>query len=580
MSICKQLEKKNSASFLLGAVIGGVVFLCIFGAQTLDFTYVDWLLHSNDIEGSIDLTQHYLGWEFYRRTPWQFPLGLTEGIYWDKVSVIYTDSIPLFAFVCKLLSPVLPRDFQYFGLFGLLCYALLGGFGGLLIKKLTGSFFASAVASVLFVINPVLLNRMYLHTALSAHFLIVAAFCLWAYQKDLLPGKKIALWSLLLVCGTLINAYFTPMIFGILLASLLQEALEKKGKITLKISVAIIPVLLTVAAAFCFGAFYGDVPASAGGLEVLSFNLNGFFNPFTYLTAFGRHTQGYRDMMYSAILPGMALSTAYQNEGFSYMGLGVLVLGMIDLILLIKERKKVAAKLSRPFVISALVLCVGFTILALSPKCTLGEHVLYELHLPTLLHNMWSAFRSTARFIWVVYYFIIAAFVCLVTVAAEKPSEDDEKTPISWGACFLVAVVVLQLVDLMPGYREKYEAFHSLTPYESPLQSEEWASLGESATQIIFYPDTYYGLYLDGKTSTDFEIYALKHGLSLNNTYMSRNLCTQADERTLSHFARRSNRESFPDVIYIFFDDTDYSSLPASYHLTYQTLDGYLVGTE
>ena len=98
MSICKQLEKKNSASFLLGAVIGGVVFLCIFGARILDFTYVDWLLHSNDLEGSIDLSQHYLGWEFYRRTPWQFPLGLTEGIYWDKVSVIYTDSIPLFAF--------------------------------------------------------------------------------------------------------------------------------------------------------------------------------------------------------------------------------------------------------------------------------------------------------------------------------------------------------------------------------------------------------------------------------------------------------------------------------------------------
>lgn len=47
------------------------------------------------------------------------------------VSVLYTDSIPLFAIFFKALSPLLPETFQYFGLFGLMCYMLNGGFAGI-----------------------------------------------------------------------------------------------------------------------------------------------------------------------------------------------------------------------------------------------------------------------------------------------------------------------------------------------------------------------------------------------------------------------------------------------------------------
>ena len=559
--------------------MGALFFVWLFGIRILDVTYVDWLLHSNDIEGSIDLTQHFLGWEFFRRTHWQFPVGLTEGIYWEPVSVVYTDSIPLFAMVCKLLSFLLPEHFQYFGWFGFLCYALLGGFAALLVHRLTRRGPASMVAAVLFVANPVLLNRMFLHTALSAHFLIVAAFCLWAFQRDLSVSKKAGLWSLLIVCGTLINAYFTPMLFGILAVSLLQEVLEKQKPAALLWTFGS-PLVLTSVAAFVTGFFYGDVPKTAGGLRVLSFNINGFFNPFTYLTAFGRHTQGYRDMMYSAFLPGQALSTAYQNEGFSYLGLGVLVLGLLTLVLLVLQRRRLHEILHRPFVISAGVLVVVFTFLALSPTATWGSHILYELKLPAPVENLWSAFRSTARFIWVVYYFVLASVPVLWTKLTEmKPKNRGRISGIA-ATAVLPLLVVVQLADLSPGYREKREAFHSLTPYESPLQAKAWEELGESVDAIIFYPDTEYGLYLDGKTSTDFEIYALNYDLRLNNTYMSRNLCAQADQKTMAHFKKRQEGESFRNILYVFFDDTDVTKLPSSYHLKYRVLDGYTVGTE
>ncbi len=66
-----------------------------------------------------DPSQHYLGWEFYRRSDWFFPLGLTDQLAYPlKTSVIYTDSIPLFAVFFKLFRHILPAQFQYFGIWG------------------------------------------------------------------------------------------------------------------------------------------------------------------------------------------------------------------------------------------------------------------------------------------------------------------------------------------------------------------------------------------------------------------------------------------------------------------------------
>ena len=103
--------------FSCSGLFGALFFIFIFGTAILDFRYTDWLMNYND------LTQHYLGWEFFRISSWSFPLGLLENIVYPyRISVIYTDSIPLFAMFFRLLSPLLPSGFQYFGLFGIICY--------------------------------------------------------------------------------------------------------------------------------------------------------------------------------------------------------------------------------------------------------------------------------------------------------------------------------------------------------------------------------------------------------------------------------------------------------------------------
>ena len=118
---CKSTKNDKTYIALLGAVIGFAVFLVIYGLAPLNPTNENFVL-TGYLEK--DIAQHYAGWKLFRNSDWQFPLGVGQNIeYPYGSSVSYTDSIPLFAIFFKLISPVLPQTFQYFGLFVCLCYS-------------------------------------------------------------------------------------------------------------------------------------------------------------------------------------------------------------------------------------------------------------------------------------------------------------------------------------------------------------------------------------------------------------------------------------------------------------------------
>ena len=106
-------ERKNC---VIAASLGGIAFLLIYGIKILNPQYTDWLLMGGDP------SQHYLGWEFYRRSDWFFPLGLTDQLAYPlKTSVIYTDSIPLFAVFFKLFCLHSFNILEYGGCCALYC---------------------------------------------------------------------------------------------------------------------------------------------------------------------------------------------------------------------------------------------------------------------------------------------------------------------------------------------------------------------------------------------------------------------------------------------------------------------------
>ena len=90
----------KNMTVLIAGTIGAFVFITIYGTKILNPCYTDWLMSGGD------LSQHYLGWKMYRNGDWTFPIGLTDQLaYPYYTSVIFTDSIPIFAVFFKLLSP-------------------------------------------------------------------------------------------------------------------------------------------------------------------------------------------------------------------------------------------------------------------------------------------------------------------------------------------------------------------------------------------------------------------------------------------------------------------------------------------
>lgn len=580
MKLLSYLKKSTLFfTFILGCFVGALVFLSIYGISIINVTNDTWLLDSSKTEQLWDLTQHYLGWIFYRKSEWHFPLGLMDGLYSTPISITYTDSIPLFAFICKLLSPILPEIFQYFGIFGLLCYTFMGGFGALITRKFTDSAWINACSSFIFAMSPSLLKRMFYHTALSAHFLILVAFCLWLYRDSHFKKHStyITLWSILSILATLINPYLTPMILGILFCSLLQEWIAN-GKLLSLLPRILVPCISVLISGYVIGIFHGNVSPSSEGLESLSFNLLQFFNPTNYLLSIDNMSYNWSDLNMSLFLPSLPSVSPWQEEGYSYLGLGMILLGFVIIIctlILLQKKKLIIPYKNRNFlsIFLSVTLCgIVFLFLALSPKATIGTTTLYNIQYPDIIFDILSIFRSTGRFIWPVYYGCITGILilCIHLFATKKK------------ALYLLflCTTIIQTIDLIPGLQYKRNAYtQDFSPEISNFYSDAWKELGTNATQIMFYPSTHYLLYCNPELSCRFEEYALDYGLSLNITYMSRDLSDIADEKTYEHFGLRAQGESFPDIIYVFgnaFDKPD----PELVGLNYYIIDGYVIGTE
>lgn len=118
--------------YLLIAVLAIIIFISMYGIHVINPLYTDWLLSGGD------LSQHYLGWRAYRNSSWSFPIGMVDVLaYPMKTSVIFTDSIPIMAVLFKIISPLLPDNFQYFGIWGVLCIILQMAFSARILKHST-----------------------------------------------------------------------------------------------------------------------------------------------------------------------------------------------------------------------------------------------------------------------------------------------------------------------------------------------------------------------------------------------------------------------------------------------------------
>jgi len=392
-------KKENIKSFtpyyflIAGIII--IIFGLIYGFKILNPTYTAWIFSGNG-----DIMQHYVGWESFRVGNWKFPIGLTNVTsYPTNISVIYTDSIPIIAIFFKLISFMLPKTFQYLGLYGLLCFTLQGILSAHIIKRFTDSKLNIIVVSILFTIIPSMIYRMYYHTALASQWLLLLSLETLFLYNEFKEGKKVYyIWAIISFLVSSIHIYYLLMCGIILMGYILLDILNTKK---IKKSVILLGIYLLVAliSIWILGGFTNLTANDNYGFGLFSYNLNGLIN-----------SQGWSVFVKElSIIPE-------QYEGFSYLGLGVIILIIISMILtiiwFIKDKEDL--KQHKNLIISLIFISAISIFIALSPKAYIGEYLLYDLKLPNFINEIWGIFRSTGRMIWPVIHILMLLSVIII----------------------------------------------------------------------------------------------------------------------------------------------------------------------
>ena len=192
----KKFSIKNNIFFL---IISFFLSVSLLGTDYFDPRNSSWLVNG-------DLSTYQIGWDFFRSDVWRFPLfsNPNYGIYLQS-SIVFSDSIPLFAFFFKLLNYFLPNNFQYFSLWILLCFYLQGLISYLILFKITRSANYSLIGSFFFLFSTILIHRSAINLSLFGHWIILLFFYL-----ELISDKKKFLFQVLtILLSIFIHFYFT-----------------------------------------------------------------------------------------------------------------------------------------------------------------------------------------------------------------------------------------------------------------------------------------------------------------------------------------------------------------------------------
>lgn len=476
----------NVLAFAIGAACGLMFFARTLGFALADPAAIGWLLNA-------DWAQHYSGWAMFRHAPWSWPPGLLPEVWYPVgTSIVYTDSLPLLAFLFKPFAAWLPEPFQYIGIWLLLNCVLQGGFGALLIARVSRAPAAILAGAALFVFAPIFINRIG-HDTLTAHWLLLAA--LWLYFRAARPQRLAgdALpWWLITAIATLVHPYLAAMTLAIQAGHWWKRA-GIEHAYSRRQAMAAFAVSLAIAACMWWlsGAAIIENSDGAGGIPYgpYSFNLLGFFNP----------------MYFSRLLPTLP-SLPGQYEGFAWFGAGMLALGLLVAADALRKRRIAVAFADwKPLAVISLVLLV----FAASSVLAIGSWVVVDLPIKSPLLGV---FRSSGRFIWVAYYSLMLLIVCSVL---------QRLRPLL-AAGVLATTLVVQMVDFSVAH-ERYAVLRAganVAVPEAQLDDPRWQVLAEGRSHLTLLPPIACGR--QAGSYLPFQLFAASHGMTLNSGYLAR----------------------------------------------------------
>ena len=513
---------KENRTFVaaLPLVVGILAFFLVAGPRVLSPTNIAWLARG-------DSAQHYLGWLFFRNSAWSFPVGLNPS-YGLEIgnAIVYSDSLPLLALPFKLVAPVLPEPFQYFGIWILACFALQAWFGWKLVGLISESVAIRLLGVGFLVLSPPMIWRMHEkigHHSLVGHFLVLAALYLTLRPKS---QARVLAWGSLLVIAALVHAYLLAMVALLWITDVAGRSLS--GELSLRNTVVEAISIGAATSLICWQAGYFSVGRGlmARGYGFYRMNLLSIFDA-------GKTDYG----LWSHILGDIPGDEAH-HEGFNFLGLGAIALMPFAARALIGKRKEawaIARKRS-----ALLLLFLGLTLFAVSNNIGIGRYNFgFPLSAPLL--QISSLFRSSGRMFWPVAYGILLVLIFLVVRGYKQ------RTAVS----ILGSALLIQLVDTSAGWAviRRQLMTEPASTWSTPLVDPFWAQAATRYKRVRWIPP--------GGVGQRWEVlatYAGTHGLSTDAVYLARTGWAEMEQaqRKASEALRAGKYEG--DSLYVLSD--------------------------
>jgi len=516
--------------------ISVIAFLCIFGPYVINPLYSDWLLSGGD------LSQHYLGWKAFLNSSWKFPIGLTDQLkYPHNTSIIFTDSIPLFAIFFKLFKFCLPTNFQYFGLWGLLSFILMGVFGYKITFKITKNVLCSTLLSTFYILTPCFIGRMYAHTALAGQWIILISidFLILVVKNEISLKNLIIKSALIGALATSIHFYFVPMCFAILIGICLFLILKNKNAYSLLH--ILFPYVCSFIIVFALlGGFSSINVASADGYGIYSSNLNCFINP----------------MGWSLFLKDMAQNSG-QHEGNAYLGLGFLILFAIVLILFLINNNLIKFfKQKYKIIIPILAIMFFVSVYAFSNIVVFNTTTIISVKLPSFMMKLFNIFRASGRFIWVDVYIIYVLTAYMISKIYNFKTIKNQKIINISIPLIISCCCALNIADLSKGFSSRFNTFALKKEFQTELkESKFWNQIAHDSSlkHIILTEDFNKLRQSNEKLAWSIANYTLNNKKTLNSFYLAR------DDNSFNKYLKDFLENPKDSYVYISTENTKFS---------------------
>jgi hypothetical protein len=466
--------------------MGIAAFVAVVGLGIVNPRNVSWLL------ADFDMTLEYLGWAFYRYGPWTFPIGLNPNFGLDiSSSIIYSNSMPLFAMVFKPISGLLGEPFQFWGVWILVCFVLQAVMAWKLLGLITRDVWIQTFATGLLLFSPPMFSQIGFHNSTVGHFPILAALYLILRPAQ---NKRVLWWSLLLPCTLMIHPYTFAMLVALWLADLGDKLLIQK-------KLNILQVLFEMACAFTTtfliawqAGYFMSVSPGETGFGMYRMNLLALFDPSGFDA---------KNWSFLFSLPWVKNNNNY--EGFVYLGLGLLIIVLLALPMVFRHGQYLMkAVRSHPFIVLCLV-CL--TLFALSNNIGIGPWTL-TIPLSPELFSIASILRASARMFWPVFYVIsIVGLYFFIRFYPKKMT-----------TLILGLALAAQIADTSGAWLEiKRKINHASAQPVSSLSDPFWISAARHYNKVVRVP-----VWNEQAIWEKFANYAAQNRMATNSVFMGR----------------------------------------------------------